>query len=415
MHLKREVTLIHAVGILVAGILGSGILILPSIAANVAGESSILAWLLMTILAIPVALTFGYLASSYPSAGGIAEYARRTFGRRRFWIFSFDSEFIMGVMFLSVVPTAIPVVVLAGASYLAVALGLGKNEAIFFALCMLLAILAMNLGGIKFTGNVQLTLSIAVVILLLCVTLPALPLTSYSGFQLSDRVGKAMALIFWSYTGWEAATHLSEEFKNPRDFPLSVLLSLGLIGAIYLLVSYVVVGMHVYGEGLEGLASLLVVAEKTFGIYGKFLVAVIGSMTCFASANMYIASSSRLLYALSRRGYLPSTLSKLNKKHVPHVSLTLVSIGVAVTLIFMLFYGEIIEELVLMSNTVFMVIYIIGSLSGVLLLDKKLCPAVWFIVCTVILLFVGINIIYPIAIVAIAVAYTTLREFMVDF
>ncbi len=326
MHLKKEVTLIHAVGILVSGILGSGILILPSIAANVAGESSILAWLFMTVLAIPIALTFGYLASSYPSAGGIAEYARRAFGRMKVWVLNFDFEFIVGVMFLSVIPTAIPIVILAGASYLAVALNLGESEAISFAICMLLAILLINLRGIKFTGSIQLMLSIAVMILLLCITLPALPLVSYGGFQFSDSIGKAMALIFWSYMGWEAATHLSEEFKNPQDFSLSVLLSLGLIGMIYLLVSYVVVGIHAYGEGLKGLTSLLVVAERTFGSYGKFMIAVLGSMTCFASANMYIVSSSRLLYALSRRGYLPSNFSKLNEKHVPHVSLMSVSV-----------------------------------------------------------------------------------------
>jgi amino acid efflux transporter len=208
-----------------------------------------------------------------------------------------------------------------------------------------------------------------------------------------------MALIFWSYMGWEAVTHLSEEFKNPKDFPLSILLSLVLIGAIYLLVSYVVVGMHAYGEGLEGLASLIVVAERTFGSYGKFLIAVLGSMTCFASANIYIASSSRLLYALSRRGYLPSKFSKLNEKHVPHVSLISVSICVAVTLMLMLFYGEIVEELVLLSNTVFIVIYIIGSLSGIFLLDKKLYSAV-SLICRDNL----------IAIIAIAVAYTILRS-----
>jgi len=181
---------------------------------------------------------------------------------------------------------------------------------------------------------------------------------------------------------------------------------------IYLLVSYVVVGIRAYGEGLKGLTSLLVVAERTFGSYGKFMIAVLGSMTCFASANIYIVSSSRLLYALSRRVYLPSNFSKLNEKHVPHVSLMLVSVCVAATLTLMLFCGEIIEELVLISN---IVIYIIGSVSGMLLLDKKkIYPTVSLIVCVAILLFVGVNVIYPILIVAAAVAYTTIRNNLTD-
>ncbi len=81
----------------------------------------------------------------------------------------------------------------------------------------------------------------------------------------------------------------------------------------------------------------------------------------------------------------------------------------------MLFCGEIIEELVLISNTVFIVIYIIGSVSGMLLLDKKkIYPAVSLIVCVAILLFVGVNVIYPILIVAAAVVYTTIRNNLTD-
>ncbi|AEA47714.1 L-methionine/branched-chain amino acid transporter [Archaeoglobus veneficus] len=414
MSLRKDVTLLQAVGIFVAGILGSGILILPSIAANVAGEASLIAWLLMTVLAAPIALTFGYLASAYPSAGGIAEYSRRAFGKRRLWRLSLDAEFTTGVMFLSVIPTAIPIVLLAGASYLAMVLGLGEKGAILIALTMLLAILLMNLRGVKFTGDVQLLLSVAVIILLLSISLSALPLTSFRGYGLSREVswnvGKAMVLIFWCYMGWEAATHLSEEFRNPRDFPLSILLSLVVIGAVYMLVSYVVVGLHAYGEGLRGLTGLLFVAERTFGGFGKILVAILGSMTCFASANVYVASSSRLLYAMSRRGYFPSLLSKLNSRRVPGYSLALASTFVALTLVLMLFYGEAIEELVLLSNTVFIILYIIGSLAGLVLLDKKLCPAIAFIVCVAILLFVGGNILYPLAIVITAVLYVTLRE-----
>lgn len=410
MSLKKDVTLLQAVGIFVAGILGSGILILPSIAANVAGESSLLAWLFMTILAAPIALTFGYLASSYPSAGGIAEYSRRAFGKRKLWRLSIDSELTTGLMFLSVIPTAPPIVLLAGASYLAMVLGLGEKGAICIALIMLTAILMMNLRGVKFTGDVQLLLSVAVIILLLSITLSALPFTSFGSFKMSKEVGKAMALIFWCYMGWEAATHLSEEFRNPRDFPVSILLSLVVIGAVYMIVSYVVVGMHAYGEGLEGITGLLIVAERTFGEFGRVLVAILGSMTCFASANVYVASSSRLLYALSRRGYIPSALSKLNSRRVPHYSLIVTFSLVALTLLLMLFLGEAVEGFVLLSNSVFITLYIVGSLAGLALLDKKFCPAISFIVCVAILLFVGGNILYPLAIVAIAVIYSTLRE-----
>jgi len=410
MPLRKDVTLLQAVGIFVAGILGSGILILPSIAANVAGSSSLLAWLLMTILAIPIALTFGYLASAYPSAGGIAEYSRRAIGKRKIGPLVFDAEFTTGMMFLSVIPTAPPIVLLAGAAYLAMAFNLGEKGAIIIALLMLLAILLMNLRGVRFTGDVQILLSVAVIIILLSIALSALQFARFGSFKIGWNIGRAMALIFWSYMGWEAATHLSEEFRNPRDFPMSILLSLAVIGAIYMVVSYVVVGMHAYGQGLEGLTGLLYVAEKVFGDVGKILIAILGSMTCFASANVYVASSSRLLFALSRRGYLPSILSRLNSKSVPHISLSIAFFFVAFTLITMLFYGEAVEGFVILSNSVFMILYIIGSVAGIILLDKRFFPVVSLIVCAAILLFVGSNLVYPTVVLLISLVFTTLKK-----
>ncbi len=355
-------------------------------------------------------LTFGYLASAYPSAAGVAEYSRRAIGKMKIGSFVFDAEFTTGMMFLSVIPTAPPIVLLAGAAYLAMAFNLGEKGAIIIALLMLLAILFMNLRGVKFTGDVQLFLSVTVIIILLSIALSALQFARVGSFKVGWSTGRAMALIFWSYMGWEAATHLSEEFRNPRDFPVSILLSLAVIGAVYMVVSYVVVGMHAYGKGLEGLTGLLYVAEKVFGDAGKILIAILGSMTCFASANVYVASSSRLLYALSRRGYLPRTLSKLNSKSVPHISLAIAFSLIAFTLIAMFFYGEAVEGLVILSNSVFMILYIVGSLAGVILLDKRFLPAISLVVCVALLLFVGVNLVYPAVVLFVSLIYTTLRE-----
>ena len=155
MHLKKEVTLFGAVGMLVSGILGSGILILPPIAAKIAGDSSVLAWALMTVLAVPVALTFGYLASSIPSAGGIAEYAGRAFGKKVFSRTTLDFELMVGLLFLSVIPTATPIVVLAGSVYVAAFLGGNMGMAVFAALIMLFCIFVVNILGIKFTAGIQ--------------------------------------------------------------------------------------------------------------------------------------------------------------------------------------------------------------------------------------------------------------------
>ncbi len=407
MPLKRDVTLINAVGMLVAGVLGSGILILPSIAARIAGDSSILAWALMTIVATPIALTFGYLASNFPSAGGIAEYAGRAFGELDIGGLKLDSELTVGLLFLSVIPTAIPVVILAGSVYAAAFLGFDFRAAIVVALLMLILIFIVNVLGIKFTASVQMIISACVVFTLLAASIPNLKPANLQ-IVIDSKVGKAMVAIFWSYMGWEAATHLSEEFRDPRDFYKSILLSLVAIGAIYFIVAYAVVVTKSYGEGLEGLTALIAISEHSFGSLGATVISFLALLTCFSSANIYISSSSRLLFALARKGYLLQHLSRLNRKHVPHVSLVLVVFITAAVLIAMLIFGDIMEELILVSNSVFILLYIVGSVSGLILLNNRLIPAISLIVCSTILMFVGQNIVYPLSVIALSIVYASL-------
>ncbi len=56
----------------VGSVLGSGILVLPAVTAEQAGPASLISWVVMSILAIPLAFSLGRLATRVPSAGGIA-------------------------------------------------------------------------------------------------------------------------------------------------------------------------------------------------------------------------------------------------------------------------------------------------------------------------------------------------------
>jgi amino acid efflux transporter len=68
--------------IYVAAILGAGILALPSLAAKVAGPASILSWVGLVLLSIPIAATFAALGARYPDGGGVATFVSKAFGRR---------------------------------------------------------------------------------------------------------------------------------------------------------------------------------------------------------------------------------------------------------------------------------------------------------------------------------------------
>ena len=78
--LERKLTLLSVVAISIGGMLGSGIFVLPGIAAAKTGESIWLAYLIAAVCILPAALSKSELASALPASGGSYVYIERAFG-----------------------------------------------------------------------------------------------------------------------------------------------------------------------------------------------------------------------------------------------------------------------------------------------------------------------------------------------
>src|SRR5512133_122639 len=78
--LQKTITLRHAIALYVSSVLGSGVLVLPGLAAQIAGPASIIAWLALSLVSYPFAFTFGSLSARNPQSGGIYSFAKESFG-----------------------------------------------------------------------------------------------------------------------------------------------------------------------------------------------------------------------------------------------------------------------------------------------------------------------------------------------
>ncbi|WCI08021.1 amino acid permease [Arthrobacter sp. OVS8] len=107
--------LFRATGIYVGAILGSGILVLPAIAAKEAGPASLLAWTLLLVFCTPVAFSFAEMSRQQPDAGGIAHFVTRAYGRR--------ASAVAGYLFYFAIPFGAPATAVIGGNYIAHALG----------------------------------------------------------------------------------------------------------------------------------------------------------------------------------------------------------------------------------------------------------------------------------------------------
>src|SRR6476646_7476561 len=77
-----RLTVASGAAVSVGAVLGTGVISLPALGAQVAGPASLVAWVALVLLSVPLATTFAALGARYPDAGGVSTYVRRAFGDR---------------------------------------------------------------------------------------------------------------------------------------------------------------------------------------------------------------------------------------------------------------------------------------------------------------------------------------------
>lgn len=274
-QLKQEITLLSGVGQLSTTLLGTGLFMVPAIAAGIAGSLSLWAWLILFIAICPIALTFAQLGKRYPNAGGTAHFVRQAFDKRL--------EKSVAWLFVSVIPVGVPAAVALAAGFLQQLLPEALNSSIFAQLLTVFLLIAVNLAGTKSSGRLQTLIALSIFILVAAfwwkgdigaqdLTMPALSSES------TWSIGAALAVMFWCFVGIEAFAHMGEEFKNPqRDFPIAIIIGCFVAGAAigHALSSY-------SNTGLMGVASSTVLLS-------------LGCQRCYSVNNLSCLSALSVL------------------------------------------------------------------------------------------------------------------------
>jgi amino acid efflux transporter len=312
-----SITYSQGIALYMGAVLGSGILILPGYTVKAAGPAALVAWVILSLLSIPLAYTFARLALVYRDFGGISTIVTHAFGR--------STGAVVGWYFFVWVAVGQSVVGVTGANYIASAFHLNRD--VIYAISFLFLVVSMitNLLGMRASGLLSLVLSGLVLVLLLSTITFAIPHVDPSAFVPFapngwSAIGTACVLIFWAFFGWESITHLVPEFKNPeRDVMRSTWSSVFLIGVIYSLLAFVTIGTETYG-GSANIAPLAVLMNESLGVGAAVATAVIACIVCIGTLNVFLASSARLGYALARDRVFPSWFERQNQNGVPYRS-----------------------------------------------------------------------------------------------
>lgn len=123
---------------------------------------------------------------------------------------------------------------------------------------------------------------------------------------------------FLSWAGFESGTSLGEESKDPkRIVPLALTLAVVLAGVIYVFVMFAqAIGYGTDATGQDafaGASSTLTELSSTYiGRWYAVAISVIAFFVAFASLLSSTAAASRLLFALARDGFGPSSFARTN-------------------------------------------------------------------------------------------------------
>ncbi len=399
-RLKKELGIGQGVGLLATSLLGTGIFVVPAVAASIAGQWSLLAWIILIALVLPVAFTFALLGRRFPHAGGTAHIVGQAMGKRL--------EKLTAFLFLSVLPVGIPAALIMATGFWHSLFTLTPLAVLAIKLGTLITILLVGLGGAKLSGNVQGIIALLIVFLVASLWLGgdirskdmSLPVSEWAS---ATSVVPALAVMFWCFVGIEAFTHMGEEFKNPkRDFPIALLLGVILAGLVYWGCSVVILKYGIYGVEAENTRAIPSLVAQLFGPTAQWLAVIVGYLACFASMNIYIQGFARLLWSMADEGYLNriglQPLGKLNQHQVPVRALWCVVIIAAFSALGAHLLKLPLDVLIRYANGNFILIYLFCMLAGVWLLSnwKKWLAAISACLCIGVLITLGTDMNYAI-------------------
>ena len=142
-----------------------------------------------------------------------------------------------------------------------------------------------------------------------------------------------MPYAVWFYLAIEQLPLSAEEsYDAARDMPRA--LKWGMASLILLSMGTIILNSGV-GPGAQGIGESAAPLEAGFrAVYASkvtsIVLAIISLTGLIASFHSIIYAYGRLLFALSRAGFLPAALAKLNGRQTPHVALI---VGVAIGLV----------------------------------------------------------------------------------
>ena len=350
--LIRGLTLVAAVSIIIANVVGTGVFLKARVmTCNVGTPGMVVTvWVVAGLLSLAGALTYAELAAMMPRAGGEYVFVREAYGS--------GASFLYGWMQLLIAKTGSQASLAAGlAIFLNDLTGGALNRTFFtadlywfklpFGTSQLVAVgaivifTAVNCAAVVVSGWIATALTVVKVALVLGVGVGAFLLAdgnwgnyamanaggACQGVSTGEMIGQAgfvagfgaaMLGALWGYDGWNNLTLVAGEIKNPqRNIPIALVGGTAVIILLYVFVNLAYFYVLSPTEVASVPSTSSVAREVVSRFAGPVAVSLMSLGLLFSSIGSLhtsILTGARVPYAMARDGLFFQNLSRLNPK-----------------------------------------------------------------------------------------------------
>ncbi len=295
-------------------IIGTAIFTGAALGANFSGNMVIVAWIILSVLALYIAACFAELVSMFPKNGGVYEYGKQAYGR--------FISFMMGWLAWLVGTISAALLIVTGIQFV-----LPKSSVLVEIAVSIIIVILLNLiafVGLEMSSYMLLGFAAVMITVVMAMIIKGATIMNPANLTplFTHGIGSIFVTVFFiieSYFGWEAATYLAEETSSPKKtIPRALLIGTGTVAVLGLLLMIVMLGI-IPAQELAGLCRpnsatcdpITPLAGMMFGGFGIAIIAGI-ALTLIGSAASSIITLPRLLGAMARDKLMLGQLKQIH-------------------------------------------------------------------------------------------------------
>ncbi len=337
--LLRQLGIVSATALVVSNMIGAGIFATTGYLAAGLGSPALVIWIWVVgaVCALMGAFCYSELGINFPSSGGEYVYLTEAFGPT--WGFmtgwvsffaGFSAPIAAGALaFSDYVGYFFPALEQARSP---IAIGHGDwsvhlGGAQIAACALIAAFTALNCLGVRRVAGVQNVLTAGKVLVLVLFIIAGFGFGNGSMAHFSQPAVRTVTtplaaefavllfFVYYSYSGWNAATYVAEELKTPaRTLPLALTIGTIIVAAIYVALNI----LFIYAVPLEDMKGKIAVgtlaASRLFrpGIASAFGAAM--ALSIMALVNALITVGPRVYYAMARNGAFFASAARVDRR-----------------------------------------------------------------------------------------------------